>query len=298
MVARREQIREFLKGCRARLDPAKVGLVEPCRRRSPGLRREDVAALAGVSVTWYTWLEQGRDINVSAGVLERICSCLRLTCDERQYLFALVHGRPAPPHSEREEEFTEGLWKTIQFLPVPALVMTLRWDIVAWNCLLAKIFRDYGAIPQENRNLLRIVLTDEEYQRDPIGFEKLARKVLAKFRVDFSQCAGDPSFEALIDELKEIVPDFPRLWRSAEISNCLRGSNIVQHRELGELCFDHSSYVPEGSSFLRVLMFIPRDAKTAAMVASMSREAPTDCVPIAQTRKTPDGIVLRHTDRL
>jgi transcriptional regulator with XRE-family HTH domain len=271
MVARREQIKEFLRNCRARIEPADVGLRGPCKRRSPGLRREDVAALAGVSVTWYTWLEQGRDINVSADVLERIAASLRLSQEEREFLFSLVHGRPAPRMSEREE-ISDSLWRTIRLLPVPALVITLRWDVVAWNQLVTRIFRDYGAIPAAERNLLRIILTDEQYRNAP-DFELLARRLLAKFRVDFSHCTGDKSFETLIAELTACVPSFERLWRTTEIASSLSGVNHIHHHKLGELWFDHSSYVPEGSTFLRVLMFVPRDAHTAAIVTSLANGA-------------------------
>jgi len=277
MLARREQIKEFLRSCRARIEPADVGLRGPCKRRSPGLRREDVAALAGVSVTWYTWLEQGRDINVSADVLERIAASLRLSQEEREFLFSLVHGRPAPRMSEREE-VSDSLWRTIRLLPVPALVITLRWDVVAWNHLAARIFRDYGAIPAAERNLLRIILTDEQYRSEP-DFELRARRLLAKFRVDFSQCAGDESFATLIAELTECVPDFQRLWRTTEIASNLSGVNFVHHHNLGDLWFDHSSYVPEGSTFLRVLMFVPRDAHTAATVTSLANGAYEAALP-------------------
>ncbi len=272
MAERKEQIKEFLKGCRARLDPADVGLRGPCRRRSPGLRREDVAALAGVSVTWYTWLEQGRDINVSADVLERVCASLRLSRDEREYLFTLVHGRPAPPLSAPDQRLSETLWRTIQYLPVPAVVITLRWDILVWNCLATRVLRDYGEIPPHERNLLRIILTDEKYQRDSASFETLARRLLAKFRVDFSQYAGDPAFEDLIADLRARVTGFEDLWKRSEISNAIRGSGIIDHEQLGPLSFEYSSYVPEGSSFLRLVMFVPADAKTAAALSTLQTE--------------------------
>ncbi len=275
MIERKEQIKEFLKGCRARLTPAEVGLRGPCRRRSPGLRREDVAALAGVSVTWYTWLEQGRDINVSADVLERICTSLRLSRDEREYLFSLVHGRPAPRLSEPDQALTENLQRTIQSLPVPALVMTLRWDILIWNCLATKVFRDYGSIPIEERNLLRIILSDTNYQKDSGDFEILARRLLAKFRVDFSQNSGDPAFEQLITELRQITPKFEEMWKTGEISNAIRGTGIILNESLGPLSFDYSSYIPEGSSFLRLIMFVPNDAKTAQTLAALTSDP--DC---------------------
>ncbi|HEU4620456.1 MAG TPA: helix-turn-helix transcriptional regulator [Gammaproteobacteria bacterium] len=276
MATRRDQVKEFLKSCRARLTPADVGLRGPSRRRTPGLRREDVAALAGVSVTWYTWLEQGRDINVSAEVLERISSSLRLSQDERDYLFSLVHGRPAPRLSEPDKQLSETLWRTIQYLPVPALVMTLRWDILAWNCLVTKVFRDYGQIPPSQRNLLRILLSDPKYQRNEESFAVLAKKLLAKFRVDFSQYAGDAAFEELIAELRRVTPDFDAYWRDAQISSAMRGSGVIQNDAWGDLTFEYSSYIPEGSSFLRLLMFVPADAKTAEILAGISTQ--TACV--------------------
>ncbi len=283
MIERKEQIKEFLKACRARLTPADVGLRGPCRRRSPGLRREDVAALAGVSVTWYTWLEQGRDINVSADVLERICSSLRLSPEEREYLFALVHGRPAPRLSEPDQAVTENLQRTIQRLPVPALVMTLRWDILAWNCLATKVFRDYGRIPVAERNLLRIILSDTNYQKDSSGFEVLARRLLAKFRVDFSQNAGDPAFEQLITELRQTTPKFEDMWKAGEIRNAIRGTDVIQHESLGPLSFDYSSYIPEGSSFLRLIMFVPTNAQTAQTLAGLTTDE--SCGPEPRARR-------------
>src|SRR5512146_1634846 len=141
----RRQLIDFLKGCRARLTPAQVGLPDTNRRRTPGLRREDVAALAGVSVTWYTWLEQGRNIQVSADVLERISQTLRMSADEREYLFALVQHRPAPPIQQNKNEVSPTLVRMLDSLGVPAIVMTARWDVVAWN-RLARVFRDYDKL--------------------------------------------------------------------------------------------------------------------------------------------------------
>src|SRR5688572_10587587 len=178
----RRQLIDFLKGCRARLTPAQVGLPDTNRRRTPGLRREDVAALAGVSVTWYTRLEQGRDIQVSADVLERICATLRMSPDEREYLFALVHHRPAPPVATYHHEVSPSLTRMLSALAVPALVMTSRWDVIAWNDLTT-IFRSYDELLPENRNLLRILLVeDDTYQRDTVQYEAMARRVLSKFR--------------------------------------------------------------------------------------------------------------------
>lgn len=265
----RRQLSEFLKGCRARISPADLGLPDPRRRRTPGLRREDVAALAGVSVTWYTWLEQGRDIKVSAQVLEKISTTLRMSPDEREYLFALVQHRPAPPASALPLKAGDALKRMIDALDVPALVLNLRWDVVAWNQLVGRIFRDYAKLEPCGRNLLRILLTDPQYQQDPDDYEAIANRVLAKFRVDFSQAADDPDINTLVAELNQSCPMFRRLWGRTEVSNRSVGLNVVRHHNVGGITFEHSSYVPEGSPGLRVVIFVPHDDESRHKVASL-----------------------------
>jgi transcriptional regulator with XRE-family HTH domain len=265
MDTHRRQLIDFLKGCRARLSPASLGLPDTSRRRTPGLRREDVAALAGVSVTWYTWLEQGRDIQVSAEVLERICATLRMSADEREYLFALVHHRPAPPVAAQRHDVGEPLARMLNALGVPALVMTSRWDVIAWN-ELTEIFRRYADIAAQERNLLRILLVDDEtYQHDSEQYEAMARRVLSKFRVDYSQSPDHPAFEELIAELTQISPIFRRLWNTADVLS--RSEGVGHYPQLGGVRFEHSSYVPEGSPALRVVVYVPYDAQSAAKIA-------------------------------
>src|SRR5262245_15242289 len=147
---------EFLRSCRARINPSDLGLPVPQRKRTGGLRREDVAALSGVSVSWYTWLEQGRDMRVSDEVLERICHTFRLSEDERIYLFSLVQHRPPRLHREARVEAPAEIVRTIERVAVPAVVMNLRWDVLAWNKLNAIMFRDYSTTPVAERNLVEI----------------------------------------------------------------------------------------------------------------------------------------------
>jgi transcriptional regulator with XRE-family HTH domain len=267
MDARKKQLSEFLKSCRARVAPADVGLPVADRRRTPGLRREDVAALAGVSVTWYTWLEQGRAIQVSAGVLERISATLQLSQDEREYLFALVQHRPAPPLDWRQAEVSPALRRLVDRLGVPAIVMTARWDVVAWNRLSAITFRDYDEFPQERRNLLKILLVDDTYASEPEVFEAMAHRVLAKFRVDYSQFTGHAEFEELIAELERDSETFRRLWNSPEVVG--RSEAIVRHPQLGGVTLEHTSYVPEGSPWLRLVVFAPYDDESAAKIDAL-----------------------------
>jgi transcriptional regulator with XRE-family HTH domain len=271
MDTQRRQLIDFLKGCRARLSPTQVGLPDTNRRRTPGLRREDVAALAGVSVTWYTWLEQGRKIQVSADVLERVCMTLRMTADEREYLFALVQHRPAPPVSTRATEVSPTLARMLDALAVPALVMTARWDVIAWNPLMSQGLRAYERLEPAQRNLLRILLVeDTSYQQDPVEYETMVRRVLSKFRVDYSQTPDDPAFEQLIDELAERCSIFRRLWNSPEVLG--RSEAIAYHSQLGGLKMEHSSYVPEGSPTLRVVIFVPYDEQSAAKISALREE--------------------------
>jgi transcriptional regulator with XRE-family HTH domain len=262
----RRQLIDFLKGCRARLTPTQVGLPDTNRRRTPGLRREDVAALAGVSVTWYTWLEQGRDIQVSADVLERISTTLRMSPDEREYLFALVQHRPAPPTAPaRTDSVSPAIARMLEALAVPAIVLTSRWDVIAWNQIALKVIRDYSALPPGRRNLLRILLVEDEvYRQDAALYESTARRLLAKFRVDYSQAPGDPAFEELISELSASCPIFDRLWGLAEVVGTHEA--IVTHPRGHGITFEHSSYVPEGNPKQRLIIFTPCNDTTSAKV--------------------------------
>ena len=269
--AQRRQLSSFLKSCRARLSPSAVGLPDNGRRRTPGLRREDVAALARVSVTWYTWLEQGRTIQVSTDLLERLSATLRMSPDEREYLFALTQRRAAPPTVAKPEVGTT-LLTTLDAIGVPALVMTARWDVIAWNPLTT-ILRDYDALPEDRRNLLRLLLVeDDTYETDPVGYEAMARRVLSKFRVDYSQAAESLDFETLISELMVRCPAFRRLWQSPDVMTRVEG--VGHYPQLGGIDFEHSSYVPEGRPTLRLVTYVPFDAESKAKVEAFRRSLP------------------------
>ncbi len=272
-AAQRAQLSEFLKSCRGRLSPQVVGLPPGGRRRTPGLRREDVAALAGLSATWYTWLEQGRDVRASDRVLESLTRTLRLSTEERDYLFSLAQNRPAPLQAARVEELPDSVTRTLDALNVPAEVITPRWDVIYWNDMVKRCFRDYGKIEPDRRNLFRILMTSPEYQEDPDEFAAMARRITAKLRVDYSQAVGDPSFDALIDEMSEASPTFRELWRSPEIRTRSEGVHLLRHPQLGGITFEHTSYVVEGAPSLRVVIFAPHDAESARKMSQIARQA-------------------------
>jgi transcriptional regulator with XRE-family HTH domain len=263
----RVQLSDFLKSCRARTAPAAVGLAPAQRRRSKGLRREDVAALAGLSATWYTWLEQGRDVHPSEQVLERLSGALGLSTAERDYLFMLAQHRPPPLAPSTGDEVRPATRRMLEALNVPALIHTRRWDIVAWNKVWPRCFPDLAARPANDRNLLKILLTESDFNRDPTEHEQIARRVLAKARLDYSQSADDPAFDRLIEELSAACPDFQRHWRSAEIMSCSEGVYTLSYPDLGEVAFEHTSYTIEAAAHLRLLLFSPADETSAARLA-------------------------------
>lgn len=271
-----QQRAEFLRRCRARIDPSEFGLPQSRVRRTEGLRREDVASLSGVSACWYSWLEQGRDMRVSDDVLERICSTLRLSDDERVYLFSLVqHRAPRVRHEEREEAREEApadVVRLINALSVPAIAMNLRWDVLCWNRLNSVIYRDYGAIPAEERNLLEILLARPVRHLSPKLLEHTARRVIARLRFDYSRFPDDPGFEALIRRLATQSPIFRRLWRLPEFTLRAYGIHHFNHPRFGDLAFEHTSCVPDGHPNVRIVMCTPDNEAAHAAIAQAMAE--------------------------
>ncbi len=226
--------------------------------------------MADVSVSWYTWLEQGRKIQVSTELLERISTALRLSDDERLYLFALAQQRPGPSVTPRRDAASIALVRMLDAIGIPALLMTARWDVIAWN-RLTRVFRDYGGVPLEKRNLLRILLLDDAaYQKNTSAYEAMAREIVSKFRVDYGHAAHSFDFEALIAELASLSPMFDRLWHSQDVLTSMDG--VAFHPQLGGVRFEHSSYTPEGSPTLRVMAFVPYDEESSRKLADFAAE--------------------------
>jgi transcriptional regulator with XRE-family HTH domain len=251
---------EFLRRCRARIDPAELGLPRSRIKRTEGLRREDVASLSGVSACWYAWLEQGRDMRVSDEVLERLSDTLRLSDDERVYLFSLVQHRAPRARQDSHEEAPAEVVRMIEGLTVPATAMNLRWDVLAWNRLNSELYRDYGAMPAAERNLLEILLARPVQHLGPAALESTARKLIARLRFDYSRHADDPKFEALIHRLDQQSPLFRRLWRIPEFTLRPFGIHRFNHPRFGEVAFEHTSVVPDGHPHIRMVICMPENA--------------------------------------
>jgi transcriptional regulator with XRE-family HTH domain len=258
---------EFLRLCRSRIKPTDVGLPTARLTRSGGLRREDVAAISGVSASWYTWLEQGRDMRVSDEVLERLSETLQLSEDERIYLFSLVQGRPPRLRSASRMEAPPDITRMIHSLTVPAIVMNLRWDVLAWNRVNALIYRDYATRAPNDRNLLEILLTRPVNHMSREQLETAAQRMVARLRFDYSRCSDDPRFESLVRRLNTVSALFNRLWRRPEFSLRAHGIHRFNHPQYGELAFEHTSSVPDGHPGVRVVIGAPANAAAGRALA-------------------------------
>ncbi|MGO1080383.1 helix-turn-helix transcriptional regulator [Inquilinus sp. CA228] len=256
-TADRRALSDFVRDRRARTSPDEVGLPAGSRRRTPGLRREEVAQLAGVGVTWYTWFEQGRAIQVSADFLERVCRALRLDPAERQHLYALAQHHPPPHPTPGLPTVSPILQALLDTLPNPAYIKTARWDVLAWNAAAAALFGDYAPIPPAQRNGLWLVFTDPCYRRLMVDWEADARRVLAKFRLDHSRAGGDPAFAALVEALQAASPEFRRWWPGQDVAERSEGIKRIRHDTLGLLEFAHATFTVEGAPDLRMVTYTP-----------------------------------------
>jgi transcriptional regulator with XRE-family HTH domain len=264
---------EFLRMCRARIKPEEVGLAGGLRRaHATGLRREDVAALSGVSVSWYTWLEQGRDMRVSDDVLERLSETFRLTADERTYLFSLVQQRVPRLHSDSDNEAPPDVVRMIKHVNMPAVAMNLRWDVLAWNALNSAIYRDYGTLPPGQRNLLEILMIKPVRHMTSRQLESTARRICARLRYDITRSPADPKLDQLVRRLSAESPLFSRIWNDQDFTVRAYGLHRFTHARFGPVSFEHNSFVPDGHPNIRVVTCIPEDAATRRAVAQLIAE--------------------------
>jgi transcriptional regulator with XRE-family HTH domain len=236
------------------------------------LRREDVAALSGVSVSWYTWLEQGRDIRVSDDLLERICQTFRLSEDERTYLFSLTQHRIPRARTSGEVEAPPDLLRMLKSVGLPAIIMNRRWDVLAWNALNTAIFRDYAAVPAGERNLLEQIFTRPIRNMTVTQQEAMAHRVCARARYDYSQSPDDSKFETMVRRLCAVSPLFNRFWRGSEFTLRSYGSHQINHPRFGLVSFENTSYTPDGHSDLRIVLCVPENAAATKAVAQLLAE--------------------------
>jgi len=265
-MSHREELSRFLKSARGRLMPGEVGLPPGERRRAKGLRREEVAALAGMSVTWYTWFEQGREIQLSAPMIERLGRTLRLSDAEREYLFALAQHRPPPLVSRLDEVIRPGTQHLLDSLSIPALVIVEDWTVVGWNGLVSAAFRDYGQLPRGKRNLFKILMLNERYQADPEFYREMGQRLTARFKWDYSQTAQPEIFDEMIEEMTERSALFRENWARSEIRAHFEGINSSFFPGIGEIWFRHTSYAIEEVPSQRLIVFAPNEERDAMLL--------------------------------
>lgn len=256
----RSELTEFLLHHRHKLTPADVGLPTTGRRRTPGLRREEVASLAGVGLTWYTWFEQGRDINVSESFLLSVSHALKLDDAECCHLFLLAHRRPPPVEAYQWQFIPARIQVLMDDLPRPAYVMNLRWDVIAWNAAAGHLFGFSGRELHE-RNMLRMVFADPSLRRRLPEWRRDACRLLAQFRCDLAAAPEDPTMQALIEELTRLSPDMRRWWQKAELDAYSYGIGAIQDKDpvrdsdSTRQDFDHETLIVDEHRHLRMVVY-------------------------------------------
>ena len=251
----RRELGAFLSSRRGRLQPAEFGLPDG-PRRTPGLRREEVAVLAGVSVSWYTWLEQGRDIQPSADALRRISRVLKLDTVESAHLFALSSRELSQVATG--SGVTEGLERLVRSINVPAYVRNTRLDNLAWNDAIADLFVDYGSLEPHERNTLRLLFLYKPYRTLILDWEQMTRGMISAFRAARAQAPDKAPFDSLIDELTELSPEFSDWWQDTEVKGFDEGDKRLRHPAGGHIEFTYVALTPTGRPDLSLVTYIPR----------------------------------------
>ena len=264
----------YLRNRRTKLDPASFGLAGG-RRRTPGLRREEVAQRANISATWYSWLEQGRGGRPSADVLDRIARALTLTEVEREHLFLLGLGRPPEVHYRGGDAITPRLQRLLDALAYsPAVLKTATWDVVAWNRAAAAVLTDYGALPPDQRNILRLIFSDPRVRAAQPHWEAVARFVVSAFRIDAARAGADAEISPLVEELCRSSPDFAAMWRENDVQTHGDRLKHLRHPELGLIALEYSAFAVDGRPDLSLLVYNPATPADRMLIETLVEGRP------------------------
>ena len=267
---RRQELSDFLRNRRGRIAPVDVGLPATDRRRTPGLRREEVAQLAGVSATWYTWLEQKRPIGVSAGVLDNLARVLRLDPAERTQLFQLALRQPLLDSPSRPETVSPLIRRLLDKTdPIPAFVLGRRWDVLAWNRAALAFLLNFEQVPANHRNMLWLVFTNSVLRSLIVDWRTRAQDTLARFRADYGRHAGDAHFVQLVERLKSVSPEFAEWWPRHDILPMTEGRNDYDHPLAGRMIVEHTTFSVVDNPELRLSVFLAAAASNS--IAKMKK---------------------------
>ncbi|WP_337270251.1 helix-turn-helix transcriptional regulator [Oryzifoliimicrobium ureilyticus] len=271
MTVSTNHLGKFLRDRRSRLDPLTFGFSG--RRRTPGLRREEVAQRANISATWYTWLEQGRGGAPSADVLDRIAKGLMLTEPEREHLFMLALGRPPEVRYRGSEGVSPRLQRFIETLETsPALIRTATWDIVAWNRAATIVMTDYGALEPKQRNVLRLLFGQSGIRHAQHNWEVMARFVVGAFRADAARAGATFEIADLVQEMCAKSAEFKALWEENDIATSGDGTKRITHPIFGEIDLEYSSFLIDGRPDLSLIVYNPVDPAIASLICGAVRD--------------------------
>jgi transcriptional regulator with XRE-family HTH domain len=262
-LLRRRELGDFLRSRRERIAPEQVGVTYNGRRRTPGLRREEVAQLSGVGVTWYTWLEQGRDIHVSEQVLTAIARTLMLGRDERAHLFALA-GAAADQNVISEcHAVSPQLHATLAKLdPFPACVVSGKYDVLAYNRAYNNLLTNFDDLPVEDRNCMWLAFTDPLWKKIVVDWEDAASRMVANLRVLMADHVGDATWKSFVARLRAASPEFADMWARHEVRGIENKPKRFRHPEVGMLKFEMTNTWLAPRSGRRMLVYVPSDAET------------------------------------
>ncbi|MET8470846.1 helix-turn-helix transcriptional regulator [Streptomyces sp. NPDC006422] len=260
---RRHELGAFLRSRRERIAPEEVGLPRGRRRRTPGLRREEVAHLSAVGVTWYTWLEQARDIHVSAQVLDALARTLRLDASERAHLFGLAGAIDPTPAASCATLTPEVLGLLAELEPIPACVQNSRYDILAYNRTYGMLLCDLDEIPPEDRNCMLLAFTHDEWRSSIVGLDDVLRTMAAKFRSGMAEHLAEPAWKLVLKRLTDESAEFRELWGRHEVTRSVPSK--VKHfhnRHVGPLSVAHTDLWLGRDCGARVVTYTPVDDVT------------------------------------
>ncbi len=270
---RRLALASFLRTRRERISPGQVGLPMGARRRTPGLRREELALLAGVGATWYTWLEQGRDITVSIPVLESLARVLQLNTDERTHLFVLAR-EPLPatpfPAEDKDDPALQLILETMGVYP--ACVICPRWNIIAWNQTASQVYADFSTMSPQERNFLWFLFMDQRSRALLVDWEERAQHSLALFRASTQDYIGEAWLTKMVTALKQASPEFREWWPRNDVQGCSTCETHFNHPLVGSLRMQKTTFQLVGQFGLQMIVDTPvPGTDTQAKLTTLSK---------------------------
>ncbi|MER5438525.1 helix-turn-helix transcriptional regulator [Streptomyces sp. NPDC002790] len=260
---RRHELGAFLRSRRERITPEEVGLPRGRRRRTPGLRREEVAQLSAVGVTWYTWLEQARDIQVSAQVLDALARTLRLDGSERAHLFGLAGAIDPTPAASCTTLTPELRRMMVQLEPFPACVQNSRYDILAYNRTYGTLFCDLDAVPVEDRNCMLLAFTNEQWRSSIVYLDEVLPMMTAKFRATMADHLGEPAWKLILKRLTAESAEFREMWDRYEVARAVPSKvKHFRNAQVGPVSVVHTDLWLGRDCGARLVTYTPADDAT------------------------------------